>query len=178
MASLKSLIPQIAKALDMKPAAIYERQRALVRAGLIEMQPGHGPGSGVRANPESLAMLLIALAATGSLSETEELTTKLTKLKCKAGRCQFTGKQTLAAALSAILASEPLTARLALITISRSATGSHAEIFLREKPGSGHPGRGRLDKFAWSEFGATRTEIANMRVATTLYLHWLAEVKR
>lgn len=71
MASLKSLIPKLALALGMTPAAIYERQRALVRAGLIQQRPGHGPGSGVLATPQSVAMLLIAILATDSLSETE-----------------------------------------------------------------------------------------------------------
>ena len=52
MASLKSLIPELARALDMTSAALYERQRALVRASLLQQRPGHGPGSGVVATPE------------------------------------------------------------------------------------------------------------------------------
>ena len=92
--SLKSLIPLLAQTLETTPAALYERQRALVRAGLIAAEPGRGPGSGVRATPHSVAMLLLSLLATGSLSETEKQTKALANLKSKDG-CPITGKKFL-----------------------------------------------------------------------------------
>src|SRR5215211_4926587 len=58
--SLKALIPAIAQVLEMNPATLYERQRALVRSGLLKTKSGRGPGSGVRASADSVAILLIA----------------------------------------------------------------------------------------------------------------------
>jgi hypothetical protein len=51
---------------------LYERQRALVRGGLLELSDGRGPGSGVRADTRGIALLIIAVLATDSLSETEK----------------------------------------------------------------------------------------------------------
>ena len=61
--SLKGLIPRLAHELGMTPDALYERQRALVRAGLLKGVEGKGPGSGVRATPYATALLLIAVLA-------------------------------------------------------------------------------------------------------------------
>lgn len=68
--SLKLLLRQIAQVLDVPETTLYERQRALVREGLLESVPGHGRGSGVRAGPESLAVLVIGMLATSTWSET------------------------------------------------------------------------------------------------------------
>ena len=103
MASLKSALPAFAKALQVNPAALYERQRALVRAELLEMKPGHGPGSGVLATPHSIAMLLIAVAATGSLTETGGANPAFANLKSNDKKCPLTGKRTFVAAFTAIL---------------------------------------------------------------------------
>src|SRR5688572_7224266 len=101
--SLKGFIPELAKAVGMTPAALYERQRALVRAGLLHGESGRGPGSGVRATPESVAMLLIALLATDSLSETESEAKVVTNLKSGTKPCPLTGKKTFASALASAL---------------------------------------------------------------------------
>jgi DNA-binding IscR family transcriptional regulator len=106
MASLKSLIPALAKSLEMTPSALYERQRALVRAGLLKAKPGRGRGSGVEATPQSVAMLLIAILATDNLSETERMTKLIAGLKAEHGTCELTGQKTFASVLAALLASE------------------------------------------------------------------------
>ena len=67
MMGLKTIIPKLAKSLDMSQAALYERQRALVRAGVASPSPRPRPGSGVPADAKSVAMLLISVLATGSL---------------------------------------------------------------------------------------------------------------
>jgi hypothetical protein len=141
MASLKSLIPELAQALDMKPAAMYERQRALVRARLLEMRPGRGPGSGVLATPKSLAMLLIAILATESLSETEERARVFANLKVsnfvdfgsgkpprKVKQCPITGKRTFFDALTAAFATEDLSSVLGYIRAQRQRFKTSAEI--------------------------------------------------
>jgi DNA-binding IscR family transcriptional regulator len=126
--SLKALIPKMAGALGTSPAALYERQRALVRAGLLHPLPGHGPGSGVRATPESVALLLIALLATGSLTETEEQTARIMNLKSATKRCPLTGKKTFSTALASVLASEELAKRVQSIGVERGGDQAGAEI--------------------------------------------------
>src|ERR1700686_3926052 len=59
--SLQGCLPDIADVLNANRTTLYERQRALVREGLLEALPGHGRGSGVRATPESIAMLTIGM---------------------------------------------------------------------------------------------------------------------
>ena len=127
MASLKSVLPSLAKALSISPLALYERQRALVRAGLLKSRPGRGPGSGVLATPESLAMLLIAVAATSSLSEVEEQASIIANLKSVDGRCPLTNKKTFAAALTEALKSEylPLCLSVSNVAATRSQLNWH-----------------------------------------------------
>jgi hypothetical protein len=104
------------------PAALYERQRVLVAAGLLQIVGAGGPGSGVRATPQSMALLLIALLATDSLTETEERTKAVMNLKSASDtkRCPITGKKTFAEALTAILASEELAKQLEFLEVGRS----------------------------------------------------------
>jgi hypothetical protein len=132
--SLKSLTPQLARALGMKPAALYERQRALVRAGLLHMRPGRGPGSGVPADAKSVAMLLISVLATGSLSEVEEQTLAIANLKSVDGRCPVTGKKTFAAALTATVNSNELVDRAFSVSAARSGSGAMASITFSKLP--------------------------------------------
>jgi len=133
--SLKGLISELAQGVDTTPAALYERQRALVRAGLLQTKPGRGPGSGVRATPESVAMLLISIMATGNLSETEERSKAISNLKSQNKSCPLTGKKTFASALAAVLASEELSKRLSWIDVERSGSAVGARLAFRRPPG-------------------------------------------
>jgi hypothetical protein len=72
MKSLKSFLPQISGFLNTTPAALYERQRQLVRLGILTAEKGHGPGSGVKLSADSVAALLVALLATDNLSDTDD----------------------------------------------------------------------------------------------------------
>jgi DNA-binding IscR family transcriptional regulator len=119
--SLKGFIPELAEAVGMTPAALYERQRALVRAGLLHGESGRGPGSGVRATPESVAMLLIALLATDSLSETEYQARIVANLKSGKQPCPLTGKKTFASAVASALASEDAAKRIRWLEVERGA---------------------------------------------------------
>jgi hypothetical protein len=49
--------------------AFYERQRELVRCGLLPVRGGRGPGSGVPLTAETLATFLIGLLATDGLAD-------------------------------------------------------------------------------------------------------------
>lgn len=105
----------------MTPEALYWRQRELVRAGLLNLGDGRGPGSGVRTNAESVAMLLTALLATDSLAETGERTRKIAGLTpADAGRCPLTGARSFHGALTSLL-SRGMARRVVAITVSRTA---------------------------------------------------------
>jgi hypothetical protein len=164
MASLQSLIPHLAADLDMKPSSIYERQRALARAGLLEMRPGKGPGSGVLATPESLAMLLISLA-TPSLSEVERQTKTLAGLKSRKKSCPVTGKRTFASALAAVLQSEELAKRASYFQVERGGTEFDAAI------GFDSPRRS-VQSERLSHFGKNKAIKSNLYTLTLLALNF------
>jgi|APCry1669193181_1035450.scaffolds.fasta_scaffold75043_2 hypothetical protein len=70
MIGLKSFLKEFADYCDDGSFdALYERQRELVRCGLLPVRGGRGPGSGVPLTAETLATFLIGLLATDSLSE-------------------------------------------------------------------------------------------------------------
>jgi hypothetical protein len=94
---------------------------------LLQAKSGRGPGSGVRLTADTVALLLIAVLATDSLSDTEEKARAVAKLR--SARCPLTGKNTFAAALAAILASNDLSKRVSSISVTR--TGPTAEIHLQ-----------------------------------------------
>src|SRR5665213_457167 len=75
--SLKGYTPGLGRLLGVSAAALYERQRALVRGGLLEIEGGRGPGSGVRVTARALALLIISVLATDSLAETASRTRKV-----------------------------------------------------------------------------------------------------
>jgi hypothetical protein len=124
MASLKGYIPKLADLLGMTPALLYERQRELVRSGLLARKPGHGPGSGVEATPLTVATLLIAATASNELSETTEKTRELSDVARRRGKGRFLE------AVSELLGSPSKAETVAAMTISRSYP--HAKIFWRQ----------------------------------------------
>jgi hypothetical protein len=103
--SLKGYIPALAVHLGKSPAALYERQRALVRADLLEFEEGRGPGSGVRTTSQSVALLIIAVLATDNLSDTAERTQAIVAAKAtKQTRQTMMGVKTLVDQLAAMFA--------------------------------------------------------------------------
>ena len=81
--SLKRLITDVSTLTGMSQAAVYERQRALVRARLLKTERGRAPGSGFRGTPESMALLFISLLATGNLSDVGLSTSTFANLENK-----------------------------------------------------------------------------------------------
>jgi len=117
--SLKRLITHVTALTGQSEAAVYERQRALVRAGLLKTERGRGPGSGVRGTPESMALLLISLLATGNLSEAGVSTKIFVKLENNEGFCPLTANRTFGEAVTAILASKELAQSITAINVSQ-----------------------------------------------------------
>jgi hypothetical protein len=174
MASLKSQIPNLAGWLSMTPAALYERQRALVRTGLLNAKPGRGRGTGVAFSPHSLAMLLISVAASDSLTETAEMTKIFTNLKSDTEKCPITGKKTFGAALTHILDSG-LLPRLAWIDAVVSWDEYKAFIVLRkeDRATADQPDPEKLRGTIDSRFSLRRTGPGVIRRRTSLFLYWL-----
>jgi hypothetical protein len=106
MISLKSFIPSACPHLGVSPAALYERQRALVRLGVLHGKEGKGRGSGVRLSADAVAALLASLLATDSLSEVAD-TIPLLNLKPNEGTCPLTKATTFWGALTYLLESDP-----------------------------------------------------------------------
>jgi hypothetical protein len=118
-ASLKSCIPALAAALNETPGALYERQRALVQEGLLESAPGRGPGSGVKATPVAVGLLLISILASvaWSGSGTKTRAVALAEVRRK---CGLTGSKTFFEALSVIIADENVAKRVNSVTVCAS----------------------------------------------------------
>jgi len=116
--------------LGTTPDALYERQRALVRAGLIDPGEGRGPGSGVRATAPAVAFLLISTLATDRLNESGSRAQTLANARPKnRKRCPFTGMVRFVDALATVLTQSEKADRVIEITVSRTA--DRAEIKYR-----------------------------------------------
>ena len=134
MPSLKAFIPRLAGILNTTPAALYERQRALVREGLLTPEEGRGRGSGVRLSAEALAVLLIGLLVTDSLAEVASKSADMAEAKpWPEKKCPITGKSKFKDAFAAVLEDRDLCKRVNNIKVSRS-------VFAEIKAGPQEPG--------------------------------------
>jgi hypothetical protein len=110
MISLKSAIPALTGIFaNLSEHALYERQRSLMRAGLLSARKGRGPGSGVEVSPDTLGILMISLLATDSLSEVAEATRFLASARRRvsdANKHLFVGAKTLREAFALALSSD------------------------------------------------------------------------
>ena len=131
--SLKAYAPLLAWRLGTTPAALYERQRALVREGMLDQSAGRGPGSGVQVGLYPVALLLVAVLATDSLSETAERVRIFAAAKAIAanGLCPLTGQQTFVEAVARVLdRGQPHWRKIQCITVHR--TSGHGVIASRD----------------------------------------------
>jgi hypothetical protein len=124
--SLQGCLPALAEVLNVNRTTLYERQRALVREGLLDALPGHGRGSGVRATPESVAMLTIGMLASVNLADVGPLARSFSEAGPIASKCPLTGGKTFHAALSRIFSDDLIAKRVNGITIRVNA--GHAAI--------------------------------------------------
>jgi hypothetical protein len=127
MISLKNF--PLAKMLGLTPDAVYERQRALTRAGYFSgAVEGKGPGSGVRATPHNVTTLLLSLLATDSLSDVVTKSSLLARAKHSNGKCPFTGETRFGRALEKILTTENLWLKTRAIEVQRGSVRASARI--------------------------------------------------
>lgn len=132
--SLKAYAPLLARRLGTTPAALYERQRALVRAGMLDQSAGRGPGSGVQVGPYPVALLLVAVLATDSLSETAEKVRIFAAAKASTpnGLCPLTGERTFVEAVAHLLdGGQPHLRKIQGVTVRR--TSGHGVITSEDK---------------------------------------------
>jgi hypothetical protein len=121
-ASLKGYIPGLGRLLGLSPAALYERQRSLVREGLLAAESGRGPGSGVRATAPAVALLVLSVLATDRLSESDPRVRALASAGPASGeRCPFTGCKSFLDAFTKVLSMTGKAPAVREIVVSRTA---------------------------------------------------------
>jgi hypothetical protein len=120
MMSLKAFAPVLASLLQTTPAAIYERQRALIRAGVLPAPIGRGRGNGLPATAETIAPMLIAMMATDNLSDTDGRVKKLSDLRISSH--PETGPRLIKASTfrAALVATMKSAIEVAAVEVSRS----------------------------------------------------------
>jgi hypothetical protein len=172
--SLKAYMPPLARLLGVSAAALYERQRALVRTGLLDAGSGWGPGSGVRTTASSVALLLISVLASDSLTVAETRAGEIADAAPAGGdQCLLTGMRSFRDALASVLTSAAQSDRV--IEISASRTAARAKIVYRDGrstkvsefivPGSDEPG---LSVVATLASGPLKTISARVRAIVSL----------
>jgi hypothetical protein len=129
MISLKAFLPTLSSIVGMSPAALYERQRALVRLDLLPTPQTRGRNSGgALATPDAVAMMVIAVLATDNLSEMDDRVAILAdqepfdRYGKKATSCPITREKTLRNALAAVLADETKAERISIELARKSKT--------------------------------------------------------
>jgi hypothetical protein len=162
MIGLKSYLHRM-PSVGLTPEMLYERQRALVRRGALSAEPGRGPGSGVRADANSIAVFLISLLAHDLLVESW-MTEVIGWMKSTKDQCSLTGKKNFKDALEAILSDEKIAQRVVSVTVNQNAQSGLIE-YLGKSAGASRP---------------LRSEFANagiMRVPSPSTLSGLETVK-
>jgi hypothetical protein len=130
---LKSYLPRLAEIVGSTPAALYERQRALTRLGLLIAQEGRGPGSGVALSADSLAVMIISLLVTENLSDINKRVALLCNarpLRDRKNRTSVTGAKTFRQAVATLLTDPRFSRKEGReIVIAVSKHGGTAHIF-------------------------------------------------
>jgi hypothetical protein len=144
--SLKASIPFLSKILRLNPHAIYERQRALVREGVLESVPGKGPGSGTFFTPEPVAVLLISMLATDSIKDSAEATRALCDARLTlvpiGQEDELGSPQTFKAAMVNALSSDAVANKITFLRVHRR--NSIVEIFTEDDQAWEEPSAGKI----------------------------------
>jgi hypothetical protein len=119
MIGLKTYLPDLVPFLGQTREMLYERQRALVRCGALYAEPGRGPGSGVKADAESLAIFLISILSHDLLVHSP-ITQAFSWMKSESGKCPITGAKTFKEAIEKVLSNERLADKVGSIIVNRN----------------------------------------------------------
>jgi len=176
MVSLKLFASVIAELTGVSAIALYERQRALIRAGVLPTPVGRGRGNGLPASPETVSWLLIALLVTDSLSETDKRVAKWGSAKFdpigNLKRCGLTGKTNFRSALASIISSETIAARADDVEVHR--VHAFARINYQIDKRYFHSTFGEQDVGGWPNFSVTAVVKGHMLLKVALALKHIA----
>jgi|tagenome__1003787_1003787.scaffolds.fasta_scaffold20710877_2 hypothetical protein len=135
MISLKAFLPTVSRLLGLSPAAVYERQRALVRLGMLPIPTARGRNSGgAMATPDSVGMILLAVLATDNLSEMDDRIASFANkeprdpLTGKPTTCRFTKEKTLRGAVAVALADSKISATLRIELARKGMTARLVDV--------------------------------------------------
>jgi hypothetical protein len=130
MTSLKKYEERLAVLMSTTHAALYERQRRLLRLGLLKAPDKTGPGGGIRATPETVAALLLSILVTDSWSEVDEVVGRFWRIKPNnPGRCPITNATSFGAALTRILSDPELAGEVITVSVRRQQGTGHIGSF-------------------------------------------------
>jgi hypothetical protein len=130
MTSLKAFLPVLSRNTDLSVTALYERQRMLVRLGLLPKPTKSGRNSGgAMATPGTVAVMLTSILVTDNLSEMDEGILDFLMLRAYPFEpwnvkrhplhCPFTGERTFYRALRKCLADGDFSATLAVEVVRK-----------------------------------------------------------
>jgi hypothetical protein len=174
--SLKSMFPALGRVLKMSPDALYAYQRAFVAQGILDSTPGRGPGSGVRASPETVAQFMIGLLTNASMEENAGLARSLANARSSDGECPLTGAKRFKDALACVLGSEALAARVRLMELG--VTSGEAAIQYDGTPASAGPERWAADRPKSSIFGGTSSKHSPFYFNATIHADTLLSLAK
>jgi hypothetical protein len=154
MRSLTNFLPELAPFFGLTEQALYERQRALVRLGLLQAPKGRGRGSGAQATPETVACLIVAALVTDNLSDTDKRVEKLAFAPCvgKSDRCPWTGGKTFLEALTMLLSEDspirpwPKSGAHTSVCVFRNELAARITFVWSRRPGEGISEFGRRER--------------------------------
>lgn len=136
MPSLTAFLPEIAPYVGLTNAALYERQRALVRLGLLPKPQGRGRGSGAEATPRNVALLLISVLMTDNLSDTNMNIKALATAPVRKRSLPMKKGKNFLEALTIVLGDEKLAAEVASVQVDRYL--AEGTIFWKRPLGESH----------------------------------------
>lgn len=105
----------------MTPAALYERQRALARAGILFSEGNRGPGSGVRTTTGSVSCLLLGAVVAETLGSVADQVRVLTELRVEGAQCALTGHKKLLDVMCQMLVSEAASRDMSELSVSKNS---------------------------------------------------------
>jgi hypothetical protein len=147
MVSLTSFLPMLVSHLGITKAAIYERQRALIRLGLLPKPVGRGRGSGAEATPLNASLIILSALATENLSDMDDRIVQLSRAPVtewrKKKECRLTKQTVFSSALAEMLAHPDLAKRVSSVRVKRRGSLEATIYWYQKIPG----------KLALSTFG-------------------------
>jgi hypothetical protein len=176
--SLKSCLPVLGRILNETPDALYARQRAFVRTGLLKSVPGRGPGSGVHASAETFALFLIGMLTNASVAENGPIAKSIANA-ASPNACPLTGAKTFRGALAAVRSDEQLSKRVNEVDVQVGAglaiirfDGSSSDVPL---PGLAKPMRVTRNS-ADSTFMGKRTYEGRLQIGVSIAAETIHEL--